>query len=191
MRPQLSITYDEKFSGVGDTKALELEPLLSQYLPSTAFASSTESLTAAQLADWKPPGELLKTYQKDGKQYEIWCASLSDPRAREILRNMQILVPFFIEGGTCQDLDDEDWTMERWKLFLTLVSHGILIDATLTLALQLPGPPRYRFFAHPLYFNRIQHNISLMGLSFTSNPGSLSREGPTRRTIANASTHPG
>jgi len=30
---------------------------------------------------------------------------------------MQIFVTFFIEGGTFLELDDPDWTVDRWTVF--------------------------------------------------------------------------
>ncbi len=72
----------------------------------------------AHAGAWRPPGVLVQAYTIESKTFEVWCASLADADAKEILRAMQIFVPLFIEGGTCQNLDDQDWTVERWKLFL-------------------------------------------------------------------------
>ena len=44
---------------------------------------------------------------------------LSDPAAKELFRNMQVFVLFFIEGGTLIELDDPDWTIDRWRIFFT------------------------------------------------------------------------
>jgi histone acetyltransferase 1 len=43
---------------------------------------------------------------------------LTDPLAKDVLENMRIFVPFFIEGGTIDLLDEPEWSIERWKLFL-------------------------------------------------------------------------
>ena len=67
--------------------------------------------------NWKPPGNLLNSYSHDGENFEIWCCSLLDERCKDIFKSAQILVPLFIEGGTCQSLDDQPWTIERWKVF--------------------------------------------------------------------------
>lgn len=68
-------------------------------------------------AQWKPPGELLKTISKDGKTFEIWKGSLADKAVQQILKRIQILVSFFIEGGTFIDLEDPEWSLERWTVF--------------------------------------------------------------------------
>jgi len=60
----------------------------------------------------------MHTYKNFGKTFEIWQSSLADARAKEILSNMAIFIPFFIEGGTVDFLDEPDWAHERWKLFL-------------------------------------------------------------------------
>lgn len=68
---------------------------------------------------WRPPGKCVKKYTRNGQQFAIYCSSLLDPAAREILQNMRIFVPLFIEGGTpCYYLDDPDWSLSRWRLFL-------------------------------------------------------------------------
>jgi histone acetyltransferase 1 len=61
---------------------------------------------------------MLHSYTTNGRKFEIWCTNLLDPRALEILSNMRIFISFYIEGGTCNFLDDPAWTMERWKIFL-------------------------------------------------------------------------
>lgn len=87
---------------------------LKQDGPQSKPSSSQSSKGSA----WKPPGKCLRSYKRGDKQFKIWCASLAHAEAKEILRGLQVLVPLFIEGGTCQNLDDQAWTMERWKLFL-------------------------------------------------------------------------
>jgi histone acetyltransferase 1 len=42
---------------------------------------------------------------------------LIDPAVKELIRRVQILVSFFIEGGTPLELDDEEWTQARWRVF--------------------------------------------------------------------------
>jgi histone acetyltransferase 1 len=36
---------------------------------------------------------------------------------QQILKRIQILVPFFIEGGTFIELQDPEWSLERWTVF--------------------------------------------------------------------------
>ena len=64
-----------------------------------------------------PPGKLYNTYTLDGKTYEIWYAPLIDEACKEIIRNVQILILFFIEGGSIIDVDDEIWTNRRWDVY--------------------------------------------------------------------------
>lgn len=65
----------------------------------------------------KPPGELYKTIQNGSETYEIWKGSLADRRIQQLLKRIQILVPFFIEGGTLIDINDPEWSLERWTIF--------------------------------------------------------------------------
>ncbi|KAM0716549.1 hypothetical protein Q7P37_007994 [Cladosporium fusiforme] len=114
LRPRLNIEYGAKFQAIGDIKPTDVKEALKDFLPEEAFDATAEHEGAA---DWKPPGERIREYTRDGKKYEIWCASLVDDAAKEVLENMQILVPLFIEGGTTLQLE-QDWTTQRWKLFL-------------------------------------------------------------------------
>lgn len=66
---------------------------------------------------FRPPGTQIHEYTSDGVMFGIWAANLSNPVAKQLLRNMQIMVPMFIEGGTLLELDDPDWTIERWTIF--------------------------------------------------------------------------
>ena len=68
--------------------------------------------------EWRPPGELLDTYTSKGRRFEIWSGLLTDPSIRKIIERIQILVSFFIEGGTPLQLDDQDWTLARWRVYL-------------------------------------------------------------------------
>lgn len=62
-------------------------------------------------------------YEVNGRSFGIWTTLLTDPKAKRIIRHMQILVPLFIEGGTCIELDDPDWTIERWRVFFLYVCN--------------------------------------------------------------------
>lgn len=115
-KPKLRITSTAQFQALGDTKPDDIETSLRDFLPglqSNDIAANGDE----DVAEWKPPGELLHQYQLGGRQFGIWSTTLMDPRARDLLRNMQILILFFIEGGTYIELDDPDWTMERWRIF--------------------------------------------------------------------------
>lgn len=67
---------------------------------------------------FQPPGELLHQYEVDGRTFGVWTSLLSNPATKQIVRNMQILVPMFIEGGVPIELDDPEWTISRWGVFL-------------------------------------------------------------------------
>ncbi len=67
--------------------------------------------------DFKPPGELIDSYTSRDHDFEIWRGELVDPAVKELIRRVQILVSFFIEGGTPLELDDEEWTQARWRVF--------------------------------------------------------------------------
>ena len=67
--------------------------------------------------DFKPPGELIESYISQGRNFEIWRGELTDPAVKELIRRIQIVISFFIEGGTPLELDDEEWTQARWRVF--------------------------------------------------------------------------
>ncbi|KAK7519230.1 acyl-CoA N-acyltransferase [Phyllosticta citriasiana] len=120
LKPSLQIKYDKKWVPMGETKAMDLEAILKEFLHPDALRPDNATKNGDDAADskWRPPGQRLHRYSQGGRQFEIWYGSLADPALREILHRMQILIPLFIEGGTLQNLEDFDWTMERWKTFL-------------------------------------------------------------------------
>ncbi|KAI5361966.1 Putative acyl-CoA N-acyltransferase, histone acetyltransferase type B, catalytic subunit [Septoria linicola] len=123
--PKLHIKYGKKFQAQGEVKPTDIKEALRDFLPDSAF----DKKTAATTTDFKPPGEKIHTYARNGKSYETYCASLEDPAARAILENMQILVPMFIDGGSTLELE-QDWTAARWKIFLVYE----VADSTYTFA---------------------------------------------------------
>ena len=68
--------------------------------------------------DWKPPGELLRTLTTGDSTYEIWKGSLADKAIQQMVKRIQILIPLFIEGGTAINLNDPEWSLQRWTVFL-------------------------------------------------------------------------
>jgi histone acetyltransferase 1 len=86
--------------------------------------TSTNGADSNGSGTWKPPGERLHSYKTFGNDFEIWESPLTDPRSKEILTNMRIFIPFFIEGGTVGMLDDPDWATSRWKVFLVYQVSG-------------------------------------------------------------------
>ncbi|KAG0647714.1 Histone acetyltransferase type B catalytic subunit [Hyphodiscus hymeniophilus] len=120
MRPGLQIMYTKKFKTVGETSPTDLKEILEPYLPKTAFEKSIvfdAALRDASYATWRPPGQLWKTIEADGRTMEIWKGSMADLAVQQMVKRVQILVPLFIEGGTPLGLDDPEWSMERWTVF--------------------------------------------------------------------------
>lgn len=68
-------------------------------------------------APFQPPGKRIHSYSVNDQQYGIWAANLTDPLAKRILRRMQIFTSINIEGGSFIELDDPDWTIERWTIY--------------------------------------------------------------------------
>jgi len=120
MRPTLRIKHDAKWDMPGETKAMDIPEMLKEWIPGYALEESKADSSSASVevdAKWTPPGNLLKSYKSHGRQFEIWCSSLENERANEMLRGMRILIPMYIEGGTCNFLDDAEWSLRRWKIY--------------------------------------------------------------------------
>ncbi|KAI4093499.1 MAG: hypothetical protein LQ344_002912 [Seirophora lacunosa] len=120
--PNVSVKYDKKFKTVNDTEALDIEETLKQWMPEASFQDPATydaqiQQDAAAAMDWKPPGELINSYTSRGRDFQIWSCELTDPAAQQLIDRIQILVSFFIEGGTPIPLDDQDWSLARWKVF--------------------------------------------------------------------------
>lgn len=120
MRPSLKIEHGAVFKSQGEVRPTDIKEALSDFLPTDAFSDAEE---AEAPGAFTPPGEKIQRYRRDGRTYEIWCASLARPNAKKMLVNMQILVPMFIEGGTILELSQE-WITQRWKLFLLYEVDG-------------------------------------------------------------------
>lgn len=78
-------------------------------------------------ASFPPPGKLKHSYTVDARssgssqtsrKFELYCVNMADPAARQILTNLKIFALFFIEAATFNQLDDPEWTKNRWKLWL-------------------------------------------------------------------------
>lgn len=48
----------------------------------------------------------------------MWAGSLLDLPMRTLVDNIQIFILFFIEGGQFINLEDVDWTLDRWRVYL-------------------------------------------------------------------------
>ncbi len=121
LQSHINVSYDQKFTTVGDTSALDLNEKFGTFLPPTAFERGFEArvLEDPEAAAWTPPGECVKRYTRGGENYEVWAGSLLDMPMRTLVDNIQILILFFIEGGQFINLMDVDWTLDRWRVYLT------------------------------------------------------------------------
>ncbi|KAH8805646.1 acyl-CoA N-acyltransferase [Xylogone sp. PMI_703] len=127
MRPNLQVNYSKKFKSVGETEPTDVKAILENYLPKLAFEKASVFDTAISdpsYKSWTPPGELYKTIESGGKHYEVWKGSLADMAVQQMLKRIQILVPFFIEGGTFIELQDPEWSLERWTVFFLYEKIG-------------------------------------------------------------------
>lgn len=118
-QPHLEVSYDSKFPARGEVRPTDIHEALREFLPAAAFTpkSLEDALNDDAASSFQPPGEKVHQYRREGQRFEIWCSPLSNPAARQLLENMQILMPMFIEGGSILQLE-QDWTIQRWKLFL-------------------------------------------------------------------------
>lgn len=95
------------------------ESYLETFEKTGSFDTQLQNDSSAR--NFRPPGELLENYTSRGRDFEIWCGELTDPAVRQILGRMQILISFFIEGGTPLELNDQEWTLARWRIYFVWV----------------------------------------------------------------------
>jgi len=86
------------------------------------------AISDTSYADWKPPGELWKTIQSRDQTYEIWKGSLADLAVQQMIKRIQIMVPFFIEGGTFIELEDP--ALDRWTVFFLYQKKTVDVTAS-------------------------------------------------------------
>lgn len=150
LRSHLSISYKKKFKAIESVEATDINAALADFLPESAFSSENPKVALGdeQASSFVPPGEKIHEYARDGKKYQIWVSTLADPRAKELLENMQILVPLLIEGGSTLQLE-QDWTAQRWKLFLQYEVAKLSPDATTSPYSLVGYGTSYRVFTFP------------------------------------------
>ncbi|KAK3067202.1 histone acetyltransferase 1 [Teratosphaeriaceae sp. CCFEE 6253] len=166
LTPHLEITHGDLYPAQGDVKPTDIRGALADFLPESAFreVSRDNALKDPDAASFVPPGEKMGGYKQDEKRYEVWCSSLADERARRLLENMQILVPMFIEGGTMLSLG-QDWSTQRWKLFLLYGVESKPRPSTSRYSLVGYGTS-YRVFALPKHLGADEADI----LAFSGAP---------------------
>ncbi|EXJ95467.1 hypothetical protein A1O1_00589 [Capronia coronata CBS 617.96] len=118
LRPHINFSYQKKFQTIGTTSALDLKKTFSNFLPPDTFQDDFETELHKDATNWSPPGVCVKKYTRGGEDYEVWAGSLLDTDMRTLVDNIQILIVFFIEGGQFINLDDVDWTLDRWRVYL-------------------------------------------------------------------------
>ncbi|KAI5304691.1 histone acetyltransferase 1 [Ascosphaera pollenicola] len=121
LRPNVHISYDERFEAVEDTKAVDLHETLKPFVSEESF-QSLENYTKAVLEEenvrnFLPPGKLVQTYTAKGRTYEVWAGSLADRDVRQLFDRIQVVIPFFIDGGQLIETDDVEWTLRRWTVY--------------------------------------------------------------------------
>ena len=84
-----------------------------------AFNAHIQNDTSA--SGFQPPGELLETYTSRGRNFEIWSGELTETSVQNLVERIQIMISLFIEGGTPLLLDDQDWTLSRWRVYFVCV----------------------------------------------------------------------
>ena len=92
----------------------EADRRVAAFEKSTAFESAIANFN---YEEFQPPGELWQTIQAEGETYEIWKGSLADLAVQQVVKRVQILVSFYIEGGTFIELEEPEWSLERWTVF--------------------------------------------------------------------------
>ncbi|KZF21638.1 histone acetyltransferase type B [Xylona heveae TC161] len=122
LRPNLEISYDKKFKPIGDAKAIDLNDALKEHVAPVAFEKTSDFNALLQsdetAKDFKPPGKLMHTYTRNGRTFEVWTGGLGDPALRTIISQVQTVVPLFIEGGSYIDMEDPEWSLKRWNVYL-------------------------------------------------------------------------
>ena len=140
--------------------------------PLAAFDKSAVFETAianASNADWKPPGELWKTIEVGGQTYEVWKGSLADLAVKQMVKRIQILVPLFIEGGTLINIEDPQWSLERWTVFFLYQKKTVDMSPKISPYTFMGYSTVYRYFLYqpispptsPSKKQRIQHPATL------------------------------
>ncbi|KAJ2895804.1 uncharacterized protein MKZ38_006158 [Zalerion maritima] len=120
MRPNVKMTYEKKYEVVGDTEPADVASVLTEFLPEVAFQSEKDFIAATKdiSEDFKPPGELLQSLDNEEGPYEIWKGNLADPAVRKLVKRMEVMVLFYIEGGsTIVDDSEPEWSLERWTVY--------------------------------------------------------------------------
>ena len=81
-----------------DPQLLLLTSCSATFAKAADFDKIVQNDSSAQA--FRPPGDLVTSYSRKGRNFEIWSGPLLDSRVRETIQRMQIFISFFIEAGT-------------------------------------------------------------------------------------------
>ncbi|CAK7223734.1 histone acetyltransferase 1 [Sporothrix eucalyptigena] len=118
MRPNLHVTSSKKLKSA-EIEPTDIQTVLKGYLQPVAFQKLSEfeeAIKQTSAAEYKPPGERIRTFVGSDGRYEVWKGTMSDPAVLQLVNRIQIFVPFFIEGGTFIGKDESD-SKDRWTIF--------------------------------------------------------------------------
>ncbi|KAK9455397.1 acyl-CoA N-acyltransferase [Dipodascopsis uninucleata] len=87
------------------------EKVLRKFLPEDVYSAEDAWLLKLKESEesFKPPGEMVDSYNQEGSTFEVWRAPITDTDQLKLHRRMQIFVLFFIEGGSYIDEADDRW----------------------------------------------------------------------------------
>ncbi|KAI9779559.1 MAG: histone acetyltransferase 1 [Peltula sp. TS41687] len=143
LRSNLKVSWDAKHETVGETTPLDIRKTLKDWLPEDSFGDPTQFEDSLRRdldgSSFSPPGQLLTRYRIGDRKFEVWHASLKPKNMQELFSRMQIFTPLFIEGGTYINLDDPEWSVDRWRVFLL---YEKIPDPT------RPNAPSYLFMGY-------------------------------------------
>jgi histone acetyltransferase 1 len=163
------ISYDRKFAAIADTTALDIRDALKNFIPpgfycmphydnqlyvltasSDAFIKATDFEKTIQndssAQGFTPPGKLVRSYSRKGRNFELWSGSLLDGRVRETVDRMQIFTSFFIEAGTPLNTIDADWTLDRWTVYFIYEKRSKPLDPSVSPYSFIGYATTYRFY---------------------------------------------
>ncbi|KAI4242393.1 MAG: hypothetical protein LQ352_007247 [Teloschistes flavicans] len=150
LSPNLTVSHDKKFGPVDEVVPLDIEDALKEWIPRIAFQDPAkfDSHIQQDARNWEPPGQLLERYTSRGRKFEVFSGPLTNPAIQQLVDRIQILVSFFIEGGTPIPLDDQDWSLARWRVFFIYEKLSSL-PSSRTSPYSLVGyATTYRFLPH-------------------------------------------
>lgn len=128
MLPNLRVSYKKKYKPTADEEALDINGVLSDFLPEIAFEKQSEYETRLKSIpdNWTPPGTLVTSFSNKHGDFEVYSGKIVDPAVKQLLNRVQILVPFFVDGGTPIDLEDPD--VDRWTLYFLYAKLNLFPD---------------------------------------------------------------